>query len=53
MPDEEDMVPPVCELCRVKMNFIENLPKVGPFPELWTFLCAECGNVQAIEKEDD
>jgi len=53
MPTEEHTIGTVCELCRVKMKFIENLPKVGPFPELWTFLCPECGNVQTVEREDD
>lgn len=53
MLDEESNIPPTCELCRTKMKFIENLPKAGPFPELWTFLCSECGNIQTVEKDDD
>lgn len=35
------------------MKLIRATPKVGPHPELLTYRCARCGEVQTIERPDD
>jgi hypothetical protein len=51
--DKPDILALPCELCGAQMTFVESTPKVGPFPELLTFLCTECGDVRTAEKKDE
>jgi hypothetical protein len=54
MPRDQNQVSDLpCELCGATMTFVESTPKVGPFPELLTFLCTECGDVRTVEKKDE
>lgn len=53
MANEEDDPPISCKLCGATMMFVQSTPKVGPFPELLTFLCKECGDVRTVEENDE
>lgn len=50
---EADDVSVPCDLCGASMMLMQKAPKVGPFPELLTFRCAECGDVRTIEEDDE
>jgi hypothetical protein len=40
---------PYCSHCSRYMTLVRSLPKLGGMPELDTYRCAGCGNVQTIE----
>jgi len=50
---EDDSPEEICEVCRASMKLVSTAPKVGPFPELHTFLCDACGHVMTKEQNGD
>ncbi len=40
-----------CRKCNRTMGLARKLPKFGALPELWTFVCKECGEVETCEVE--
>ena len=51
MEDDGDTVQR--NLCGATMRLVRKLPRLGGLPELRTFQCDACGNVDTIEWEDD
>ena len=42
-----------CESCGSPMILERTTPKVGPFPELWTYRCGHCGDVHTVERDEE
>ena len=43
--------PPDCPTCGARMALARVTPKLGGLPELHTFRCEECGEVETYEVE--
>ena len=50
--NQEDVGGPPCEICGELMTFVRATPKLGALPALETFVCIKCGDVRAIEIEE-
>ena len=50
--EQDDFREPLCETCGELMTFIRATPKVGALAALETFSCIKCGDVRAIEVEE-
>jgi hypothetical protein len=43
---------PLCRNCNDgSLELVVTAPRVGPFPELRTYRCADCGHVVTVESE--
>jgi hypothetical protein len=47
-PDEEAPTA-TCQRCGTRMSLVGSIPKLEPRSELYTFRCAECGEVETKE----
>ena len=43
---------PTCACNGEALDLVVVAPRVGPFPELRTFRCSECGHVVTLESEN-
>lgn len=50
-PDTSIPRPPGCHCNGETLELVLTAPRVGPFPELRTYRCAECGHVETVEAE--
>jgi hypothetical protein len=50
-PDQDEQAAPSCPCNGEKLELVLTAPRVGPFPELKTYRCRECGHVVTIEAE--
>jgi len=50
-PETDRPHPPHCTCDGEAIELVVTTPRVGPFPELHTYRCAECGHVVTIEAE--
>lgn len=50
-PDSDDHLPPSCTCDGDALELVLTAPRVGPFPELRTFRCNDCGHVVTVESE--
>jgi len=50
-PDAASPQPPTCRCNGEGLELVVTAPRVGPFPELRTYRCAECGHVVTVEAE--
>jgi hypothetical protein len=48
-PDLAD--PPTCACNGEALELVLTVPRVGPFPELRTYRCRDCGHVVTVESE--
>ena len=46
---EPERAPPLCGRDGLVMTLVRSSPKVGSFPELLTYRCDRCGEVETIE----
>jgi hypothetical protein len=45
---------PIARLCCGEpMKLIKSIPRIGPYPELQTYRCERCHNVETIEVETE
>ena len=50
-PDATPPQPPACSCKGDALELVVTAPRVGPFPELRTYRCPECGYVVTVEAE--
>jgi predicted RNA-binding Zn-ribbon protein involved in translation (DUF1610 family) len=36
----------LCKNCGAPMKFVRSVPRLGPHPELASYVCAKCGHVE-------
>jgi hypothetical protein len=41
---------PYCRACHRSMTLVRTIPALGAMPQLDTYRCAGCGDVQTVEK---
>lgn len=44
-------IPPCRDCDGGSLELVSTAPRVGPFPELRTYRCAECGHVVTVESQ--
>jgi hypothetical protein len=44
-------IPPSCACNGEALELVVTAPRVGPFPELRTYRCDDCGHVVTVESE--
>ena len=42
---------PACNCSGESLELVVTVPRVGPFPELHTYRCPDCGHVVTVEVE--
>lgn len=47
--DPELSAPPACACNGEALELVFTAPRVGPFPELRTYRCSDCGHVTTLE----
>ena len=50
-PDSDPPEHPACTCNGRRLELVLTAPRVGPFPELKTYRCPECGHVVTVESE--
>ena len=50
-PDTSEQQPPACACNGEALVLVLTAPRVGPFPELRTYRCPDCGHVVTVEAE--
>jgi hypothetical protein len=49
--DDRPRQPPNCACNGEALELVVTAPRVGPFPELRTYRCPDCGHVVTVEAE--
>lgn len=50
-PQSNRPAPPSCACNGEALELVVTAPRVGPFPELRTYRCSDCGHVVTVENE--
>ena len=50
-PEPDEPPAPACACNGQALELVSTAPRVGPFPELRTYRCADCGHVVTVEAE--
>jgi hypothetical protein len=50
-PDAPHPQPPTCSCNGEALALVVTAPRVGPFPELHTYRCPDCGHVVTVEAD--